>query len=107
VLAAAAHGRRVGEAPAALTPLQSLLDEPMLHTDHAPSSFHPRAAEPGSLLLEDRFGDHVVQDLRRRGHRLATTDGWQLGRTCVVGLEGGFLRAAANARGAQGYAAGR
>ncbi|WP_336922555.1 gamma-glutamyltransferase family protein [Aquipuribacter sp. SD81] len=107
VLAAAHHGRRTGEPPSRLTPLQALLDEPMLHTDHAPSSFHPRAAEPGSLLLEDRFAPHVVADLRRRGHRVALGDGWQLGRTCVVGVEHGVLRAAANARGAQGYAAGR
>ncbi|MFC5380896.1 gamma-glutamyltransferase family protein [Aquipuribacter nitratireducens] len=107
MLAAAAHGRREGERPAALTPLQAVLDEPMLHTDHAPGSFHPRGADPGSLLVEDRTAPHVVDDLRRRGHRVATADGWSLGRTCVVGVEGGFLRAAANARGAQGYAAGR
>jgi gamma-glutamyltranspeptidase / glutathione hydrolase len=105
--AAAEHGRRAGEAPALLTPLQSLLDEPMLHSDHAPSSFHPRAAEPNVLVVEDRMPEHVVSDLRRRGHDVSLTDGWQLGRTCVVGVEGGFLRAAANARGAQGYAAGR
>ncbi len=105
--AAAEHGRRTGEPPSLLTPLQSLLDEPMLHSDHAPSSFHPRLAEPGVLVVEDRTAPAVVDDLRRRGHDVHLTDGWQLGRTCVVGVEGGFLRAAANARGGQGLAAGR
>ena len=106
-VAAAEHGRRVGEPPSLLTPLQSLLDEPMLHSDHAPSSFHPRLAEPGVVVVEDRTEPAVVADLRARGHEVRLTDGWQLGRTCVVGVEGGFLRAAANARGAQGLAAGR
>jgi len=106
-IAAAEHGRRVGTGPGRLTPLQSLLDEPMLHSDHAPSSFHPRSAEPNALVVEDRMPAHVVQDLRSRGHEVTVTGGWQLGRTCVVGAEGGFLRAAANARGEQGYAAGR
>ena len=105
--AAAEHGRRVGEPPSSLTPLQSVLDEPMLHSDHAPSSFHPRLAEPGVVVVEDRTDPAVVADLRARGHEVRLTDGWQLGRTCVVGVENGFLRAAANARGAQGLAAGR
>ncbi len=106
-VAAAEHGRSAGAGPDLLTPFQSLLDEPMLHSDHAPSSFHPRLAEPNSLVVEDRTAEHVVADLRRRGHAVQVTGGWQLGRTCLVGVEGGFLRAAANARGAQGYAAGR
>lgn len=106
-VAAAEHGRRGGVGPERLTPLQSLLDEPMLHSDHAPSSFHPRLAEPNVLVVEDRTEPAVVAGLRSRGHDVRLTDGWQLGRTCVVGVEGGFLRAAANARGGQGYAAGR
>ncbi len=106
-IAAAEHGRRAGSGPGLLTPLQSLLDEPMLHSDHAPSSFHPRLAEPNVMVVEDRMPEHVVQDLRARGHEVRVTGGWQLGRTCLVGSENGFLRAAANARGEQGYAAGR
>ncbi len=106
-VAAAEHGRRAGQPASLLTPLQSLLDEPMLHSDHAPGSFHPRLAEPGVLTVEDRMPRPVVEDLLARGHDVRMTDGWQLGRTCVVGVENGFLRAAANARGAQGLAAGR
>ncbi len=106
-IAAAEHGRRAGTGPGLLTPLQSLLDEPMLHSEHAPSSFHPRRADPNVLVVEERVPEHVVQDLRARGHEVRVTGGWQLGRTCLVGSEGGFLRAAANARGEQGYAAGR
>ena len=100
-VSAAEHGGGVA------TPLQALVDAPMLHSEHMPSSFHPRTSRPNRLVAEDRFGTDVLADLRRRGHDVAAVGGWELGRLCVVGQEGGWLRAAANSRGAQGYAAGR
>jgi gamma-glutamyltranspeptidase/glutathione hydrolase len=46
--------------------------------------------------------------LRRRGHQVTEVDGWSLGRLSAVSRSpDGFLRAAANPRGAQGYAVGR
>jgi gamma-glutamyltranspeptidase/glutathione hydrolase len=88
--------------------LQAAIDAPSFHTDHAPSSFHPRQAEPRSLSLEERWGDEVVADLRRRGHDVLVTDPWSLGRvTAVSRTADGVLRAGADPRMMQGYAAGR
>ena len=88
--------------------LQAAIDAPSFHTDHFPSSFHPRGAEPRSLSLEARWGSGVADDLRRRGHEVQVTDPWSLGRVSAVSRwDDGLLRAGANPRGMQGYAAGR
>jgi gamma-glutamyltranspeptidase/glutathione hydrolase len=88
--------------------LQAAIDAPEFHTDHFPSSFYPRQAEPRSLALEARFDDEVVDELRQRGHDVQVTDAWSLGRVSAAGREpDGSLKAAANPRGMQGYAVGR
>jgi gamma-glutamyltranspeptidase/glutathione hydrolase len=89
--------------------LQQAIDAPMAHSTHFPSSFWPRAAEPGGLVAESRLDPAVVADLRRRGHRITLAGDWTLGRLSAVGRdpETGFLRGAANPRGGAGYAAGR
>jgi gamma-glutamyltranspeptidase/glutathione hydrolase len=88
--------------------LQAAIDAPSFHTDHFPSSFHPRQAEPRSVSLEARWGAEVADELRRRGHDVTVTDPWSLGRVSAVSRgEDGVLRAGANPRGMQGYAAGR
>jgi gamma-glutamyltranspeptidase/glutathione hydrolase len=87
--------------------LQAAIDAPEFHTDHFPSSFHPRQAQPRSLALEARFREEVVADLRDRGHDVQVTEPWSLGRVSAVGREGGMLKAGANPRGMQGYAVGR
>jgi gamma-glutamyltranspeptidase / glutathione hydrolase len=87
--------------------LQAAIDAPDFHTDHFPSSFFPRQADPRSLALEGRFGEAVASELRARGHEVQVTDDWSLGRVSAVGREDGVLKAAANARGMQGYAVGR
>jgi gamma-glutamyltranspeptidase / glutathione hydrolase len=89
------------------TGLQAAIDAPMFHHEHMPSSFYPRVARPGRLVLEGRFGAAAAGELVRRGHDLATVDGWSLGRLSAVARDGGWLRAAADPRGAQGYAVGR
>jgi gamma-glutamyltranspeptidase/glutathione hydrolase len=89
--------------------LQEAIDAPAWHTDAFPASFHPRSAEPGSLLVEDRLGAAVFDDLAARGHRITRAGSWTLGRLCAVARDPatGMLSAAANPRGMQGYAAGR
>jgi gamma-glutamyltranspeptidase/glutathione hydrolase len=87
--------------------LQAVIDAPMFHTTHFPSSFYPRESSPGELVVEDRIPAEVLAELRARGHRLRLSGGWTLGRLSAVAKEGGVLRAAANPRGAQGYANGR
>jgi gamma-glutamyltranspeptidase/glutathione hydrolase len=87
--------------------LQAAIDAPSFHTDHFPSSFFPREAAPCSVALESRWGKDVAEELRRRGHDVTVTDPWSLGRVSAVAREDGMLKAGANPRGMQGYAAGR
>ncbi|MGH3275643.1 MAG: gamma-glutamyltransferase family protein, partial [Streptosporangiaceae bacterium] len=87
--------------------LQEAIDFPAFHTDHMPSSFYPRAAQPGSLSVESRVGEQVIARLRARGHDVSVRAPWSLGRVSAVARSGGFLYAGANPRGMQGYAAGR
>jgi len=79
----------------------------MAHHEHAPSSFAPRRLHPGAVVLEDRFSARVQHELARRGHDVDVVDGWSLGRLSAVAREADWLRAAADARSAQGYAVGR
>jgi gamma-glutamyltranspeptidase/glutathione hydrolase len=88
--------------------LQEAIDAPEHHTDHFPSSFHPRDSRPASLAIEGRFLEETVAELRERGHDVTVLDDWSLGRVTAAGRAAdGQLRAAANPRGMQGYAAGR
>jgi gamma-glutamyltranspeptidase/glutathione hydrolase len=87
--------------------LQEALDAPDFHSLHMASSFYPRTAEPGRVMAEDRLGADVLAELTRRGHEIAVTPPWSLGRTSAVARDGGWLKAGANARGGQGYAVGR
>ncbi|NUT42552.1 MAG: gamma-glutamyltransferase family protein, partial [Thermoactinospora sp.] len=87
--------------------LQEAIDAPMFHSEHFPSSFFPRTARPGVMHVEERLDPAVVAGLRRRGHEVEMLGPWSLGRLSAVARDGGFLKAAANPRGAQGYAVGR
>jgi gamma-glutamyltranspeptidase/glutathione hydrolase len=89
--------------------LQAAIDAPAWHTTGFPSSFYPRETVPGEMVVESRLGDDVIAELRRRGHDVTVSGPWTLGRLSAVSRdpETGILRAAANPRGMQGYAAGR
>lgn len=89
--------------------LQAAIDAPAFQTLAFPSSFAPREMVPREVVLESRFGQRTEAELSRRGHRVTVADPWSLGRLAAVSREpsSGVLRAAANARGMQGYAAGR
>jgi gamma-glutamyltranspeptidase/glutathione hydrolase len=73
------------------------------------ASFEPRTMQPASLTVESRLGDEVITELRARGHEVTVMGPWSLGRLSSVGIEPdrGWMFAAANSRGNQGYAAGR
>jgi gamma-glutamyltranspeptidase/glutathione hydrolase len=87
--------------------LQQAIDFPAFHSAHMPSSFYPREAHPGRLDIEARADAAQVDELRRRGHDVHVQPPWSLGRISAVARRDGLLYAAANARGMQGYAAGR
>ena len=87
--------------------LQEAIDAPAFHTRHFPSSFYPRESFPLAVDVEERAGQAVIAGLTRRGHRVTVAPPWSLGRVSAVARADGFLYAAANARGMQGYAVGR
>ncbi|RBM19352.1 gamma-glutamyltransferase [Prauserella sp. PE36] len=89
--------------------LQESIDSPAWHTTAFPSSFYPRAWTPKELVVESRVGEVALRALRERGHDVVDAGPWALGRLSAVSRDRatGILRAAANARGMQGYAVGR
>jgi gamma-glutamyltranspeptidase/glutathione hydrolase len=86
--------------------LQNAIDEPTVHTDHAPSSFYPRFANPGSLAAEDRIDDATLAELERRGHRVRRSGPWAHGRVMAVTYdpERALVEGAASPRSAVAYA---
>ncbi len=88
--------------------IQEAIDAPSFHTEHWPSSFWPRVARPGKVVIEGRYADDVLRDLRTRGHDASKGDDWSEGRLSGARLEpDGQMFAGANPRGMQGYAVGR
>jgi gamma-glutamyltranspeptidase/glutathione hydrolase len=87
--------------------LQEAIDAPAWHTEHFPTSFWPRTSRPGVIVVENRLPKATVKELERRGHIVEIGPDWSEGRLVAASTDGTFLRAAANPRGMQGYAAGR
>src|SRR5882724_3224403 len=91
--------------------LQEAIDCPAFHNEHMPSSFYPRAAQPGLVAVEARFPEAARAALSQRGHCLRVGEAWSEGRLSGCAREatpeGTVLKAAANPRGMQGYAVGR
>ncbi len=86
---------------------QQAIDAPSFHTEHWPSSFWPRVARPGKLVLEGRYADDVAETLSSRGHQVEKGADWSEGRLSAARIEGNQYLAGANPRGMQGYAVGR
>jgi gamma-glutamyltranspeptidase / glutathione hydrolase len=88
--------------------LQASIDAPGHHTEAFPSSFYPRETRVRHVAVEERAGDEAIAGLRARGHDVEVSAPWSLGRVSAVGREDdGRVKAGANPRGMQGYAAGR
>ncbi|NLS09677.1 gamma-glutamyltransferase family protein [Nesterenkonia sp. MY13] len=87
--------------------LQEAIDAPAFHSTHVPSSFYPRESHPAQIVMEGRFDDAVLAQLRSRGHDVVVGKDWSEGRLSAVARDGEWFKAAANPRGAQGYAVGR
>jgi gamma-glutamyltranspeptidase/glutathione hydrolase len=88
--------------------IQEAIDAPSFHTEHFPSSFWPRVARPGKVVIEGRFPAGVLEDLQSRGHLAEAGGDWTEGRLSGARIEDdGQMYAGANPRGNQGYAIGR
>jgi gamma-glutamyltranspeptidase/glutathione hydrolase len=88
--------------------IQQSIDAPNFHSEHWPSSFWPRVARPGKLVIEGRYAQSVLDALIARGHKAEMGDAWSEGRISAARLElDGQMFAGANPRGMQGYAIGR
>lgn len=88
--------------------LQAGMDAPLFHSMHFQSSFYPRAALPGEMMIEAAYGTAVIADLRSRGHIVTVADDWSVGRlTAALRHADGSLQAAATPRLMQAYAVGR
>lgn len=88
--------------------LQEAIDAPLFHTAHFQSSFYPRAAEPGHLMVEPSIGAAAIADLRARNHDVEVAEPWTIGRLTAAQRDpSGLLRAAATPRLMQAYAVGR
>lgn len=88
--------------------LQEAIDAPGFHTNHVINSFFPRGATRAALVLEERFPESTVEELRRRGHEVTRSGPWSEGRLCAVSAApDGALQGAATSRGGQSLAVGR
>jgi gamma-glutamyltranspeptidase/glutathione hydrolase len=87
--------------------LQDAIDSPEFHTEHFPASFHPRDWRPGHLAVEARIAQATRDELTRRGHQLEVGDAWSIGRVTAAAKDSDCLKAAADPRHSQAYAAGR
>jgi gamma-glutamyltranspeptidase/glutathione hydrolase len=87
--------------------LQEAIDAPAWHTEHFLSSFWPRTARPGVVVVEGRVPKATQDELKKRGHKLEVGPDWSEGRLTAASRDGKRRKAAANPRGMQGYAAGR
>ena len=87
--------------------LQEAIDAPAWHTEHFLSSFWPRTARPGVIVVEGRVPKATQDELKKRGHKVEVGPDWSEGRLTAASRDGKRRKAAANPRGMQGYAAGR
>ena len=88
--------------------IQQSIDAPNFLTEHWPSSFWPRVARPGKVVLEGRYDAAVLAALQARGHLAEMGGDWSEGRLSAARLEAdGQMFTGANPRGMQGYAVGR
>jgi gamma-glutamyltranspeptidase/glutathione hydrolase len=88
--------------------LQDAIDAPSFHSLHFPSSFYPRDARAGAVVMEARVHPDVVGALRARGHTIDLVPGWSINFTTAVGIDTGrgLIEGAASSRGERNYAMG-
>jgi gamma-glutamyltranspeptidase/glutathione hydrolase len=88
--------------------LQQAIDAASFHSEHFPSSFYPRGAKPGRLVLEGRIPEATRKELEARGHKVQMASDWAHGKVMAVRLDqkNGVLSGAVSPRGQIGYVMG-
>ena len=89
-----------------VTPGGLAAEAPTFFTSHFPSSFYPRTAEPGVMVVEGRIPDKVRMALQSRGHTVRVTGEWSSQNAHATMSAGGLLSAAVSPRLETGYAMG-
>jgi len=87
--------------------LHEAVEAPTFWTTDFPSSFFPRAAEPGTVYAEGRIGASVRSALRALGHLVNEAGAWTGGNTLAASVDPltGVLSGAASPRMDAAYAA--
>jgi gamma-glutamyltranspeptidase/glutathione hydrolase len=88
--------------------IQEALDAPTVHSEHFPSSFYPREAYPGRVVVESRVPREVIAELERRGHEVVVAAAWVNGKVMGIRYDKarGVIRGGVSPRGQIGYALG-
>ena len=88
--------------------LQSAIDAPNFDSVHFRSSFYPREAHPGRMIVEARIGADVRAHLAARGHEVRVAEDWTNGQVCAAARDPktGLITAAASPRTMVPYAIG-
>ncbi len=88
--------------------LQEAIDAPSFDSIHFPSSFYPREAKAGGMVVEGRIPEATVKELEARGHKVKVGGAWTNGKVMAVQLERrtGVLSGAVSPRGQIGYVTG-
>jgi gamma-glutamyltranspeptidase/glutathione hydrolase len=81
--------------------IQQAIEAPRWSTTSFPSSVFPHTMHPGRMAVESRIPAAVVEELRRRGHRVTVNGPWTMGATSAILIdpETGVLSAGADPRG--------
>jgi len=79
------------------------IEAPKLSTEHFPGFFAPHEGTPNRVRIEPRFGQKVLDELRRRGHDLDVAPDWTEGFVSAVQYdeESGLIEAGCDPRGAK------
>jgi gamma-glutamyltranspeptidase/glutathione hydrolase len=79
-------------------PAQMALEAPRFQTRHLVSSFDNHAMNPGDLLLDDRIGGDVANNLVNRGHQAEVRSRWASGSapTMIRYAPGGVIESGAD-----------
>ena len=88
--------------------IQQATDAPTVHSEHFPSSFYPREAHPGRVVVEGRISQEIITELERRGHEVVVTGDWVNGKVMGIRYDRarGVIQGGVSPRGQIGYALG-